>query len=137
VHAVYIAERNHDQGVHGDGRPGRHHLSGPASAVVDGNLVTKNSGRGIHIDKGSIVRILNTTVSRAAASGSTLRRLLRLHRGFHSAGAGVAPNTVRNNGGPASTSNGPRRVDRGNTISNNKESGIVVHRNSQADVIAT
>jgi parallel beta-helix repeat protein len=49
----------------------------------------------------------------------------------------LAPNTIRNNGGPGiniERTSGAWIV--GNTISNNKESGIAVHRNAQADVIA-
>src|SRR4051812_21083663 len=45
------------------------HLSGPASTVIDGNIVTKNKGRGIHIDKGSVARILNTTVEESGLIG--------------------------------------------------------------------
>jgi parallel beta-helix repeat protein len=49
----------------------------------------------------------------------------------------LAPNTIRNNGGPGITierSSGAWIV--GYTIANNTESGIAIHRNAQADVIA-
>jgi parallel beta-helix repeat protein len=114
------------------------HLSGPASAVVDGNLVTKNSGRGIHIDKGSVVRILNTTVEQSGGIGIDVTGASYAYIGvFIPRVPALAPNTVRNNGGPGiniERSSGAWIV--GNTISNNKESGIAVHRNAQADVIA-
>jgi len=114
------------------------HLSGPASAVVDGNLVTKNSGRGIHIDKGSVVRILNTTVEQSGGIGIDITGASYAYIGVYIPRVpALGPNTIRNNGGPGIN------IERtagawivGNTISGNKESGIAVHRNAQADVIA-
>ncbi|MGZ5170893.1 MAG: right-handed parallel beta-helix repeat-containing protein, partial [Burkholderiales bacterium] len=114
------------------------HLSGPASAVIDGNLVVKNAGRGIHIDKGSIARILNTTVEQSGLIGIDVTGASYAYIGvFIPRVAALSPNTIRNNGGPGiniERTSGAWIV--GNTISNNKESGIVVHRNAQADVIA-
>jgi parallel beta-helix repeat protein len=114
------------------------HLSGPASAVIDGNLVTKNSGRGIHIDKGSIARILNTTVEGSGGIGIDVTGASYAYIGvFIPRVPALAPNTIRDNGGPGiniERTSGAWIV--GNTISGNKESGIAVHRNAQADVIA-
>jgi len=114
------------------------HLSGPASTLIDGNVVVKNSGRGIHIDKGSIARILNTTVEQSGGIGIDVTGASYAYIGvFIPRVPALAPNTIRNNGGPGiniERSSGAWIV--GNTISNNKESGIAVHRNSQADVIA-
>ena len=114
------------------------HLSGPASAVIDGNLVTKNSGRGIHIDKGSIARILNTTVEQSGGIGIDITGASYAYIGvFIPRVPTLGPNTVRNNGGPGiniERTSGAWIV--GNAISGNKESGIAVHRNAQADVIA-
>ena len=114
------------------------HLSGPASAVIDGNVVIKNSGRGIHIDKGSIARILNTTVEESGGIGIDVTGASYAYIGvFIPRVPALAPNTIRNNGGPGiniERTSGAWIV--GNTISNNKESGIAVHRNAQADVIA-
>ena len=114
------------------------HLSGPASAVIDGNLVTKNSGRGIHIDKGSIARILNTTVEQSGGIGIDVTGASYAYIGvFIPRVPALAPNTIRNNGGPGiniERTSGAWIV--GNTISGNKDSGITVHRNAQADVIA-
>ncbi len=114
------------------------HLSGPASAVIDGNLVTKNSGRGIHIDKGSIARIVNTTVEQSGGIGIDVTGASYAYIGvFIPRVPALAPNTIRNNGGPGiniERTSGAWIV--GNTISGNKDSGITVHRNAQADVIA-
>ena len=114
------------------------HLSGPASTVIDGNVVVKNAGRGIHIDKGSIARILNTTVQDSGGIGIDVTGASYAYIGVLIPRVpALSPNTIRNNGGPGiniERSSGAWVV--GNTISNNKESGIAVHRNSQADVIA-
>src|SRR5689334_18882098 len=114
------------------------HLSGPASAVVDGNVVIKNAGRGIHIDKGSVIRILNTTVEQSGLIGIDVTGASYAYIGvFIPRVPTLAPNTIRNNGGPGiniERTSGAWIV--GNTISNNKESGIILHRNAQADVIA-
>jgi parallel beta-helix repeat protein len=113
------------------------HLSGPASAVIDGNVVVKNSGRGIHIDKGSIARILNTTVEQSGGIGVDVTGASYAYIGvFIPRVPALSPNTIRNNGGPGiniERTSGAWIV--GNTISNNKESGIIVHRNAQADVV--
>lgn len=114
------------------------HLSGPASTVIDGNVVVKNRGRGIHIDKGSIARILNTTVEESGGIGIDITGTSYAYIGvFIPRLPALSPNTVRNNGGPGiniERNSGAWIV--GNTIANNKASGIAVHRNSQADVIA-
>jgi parallel beta-helix repeat protein len=114
------------------------HLSGPASVVIDGNIVTKNSGRGIHIDKGSIARILNTTVEDSGLIGIDITGASYAYIGvFIPRVPTLAPNTIRNTGGPGiniERSSGAWIV--GNTINNNKGSGIALHRNAQADVIA-
>ena len=113
------------------------HLSGPASAVIDGNVVTKNSGRGIHIDKGSVARILNTTVEQSGSIGIDITGASYAYIGvFIPRVQALGPNIIRNNGGPGiniERTSGAWIV--GNTISGNKESGIAVHRNAQADVI--
>lgn len=114
------------------------HLSGPASVVIDGNVVTKNSGRGIHIDKGSIARILNTTVEDSGLIGIDITGASYAYIGvFIPRVPTLAPNTIRNTGGPGiniERTSGAWIV--GNTIANNKGSGIALHRNAQADVIA-
>ncbi len=137
-HAVYVrAKEIIIKGFTVTGGQDGIHLSGPASAVLDGNLVTKNSGRGIHIDKGAIARILNSTVEYSGGIGIDITGASYAYIGvFIPRVPALSPNIVRNNGGPGIN------IERtagawivGNTISNNKESGIAVHRNAQADVI--
>ena len=113
------------------------HLSGPASGVADGNTVTGNKGRGIHIDKGSIIRLLNNTVENSGGIGIDITGASYAYIGVYIPRVpALSPNIVRNNGGPGIN------IERtagawvvGNIISNNKEAGIAVHRNAQADVI--
>jgi parallel beta-helix repeat protein len=137
-HAVYIRGKEITmKGVAVTGGLDGIHLSGPASAVIDSARVVKNSGRGIHIDKGSIVRILNTTVEESGGIGIDVTGASYAYIGvFIPRVAQLAPNTVRNNAGPGiniERSSGAWIT--GNTISGNKDSGITVHRNAQADVI--
>ena len=114
------------------------HLSGPASAELDGNVVVKAARAGIHIDKGSVVRVLNTTVQQSGAMGIDITGASYAYIGVRIPRLpALSPNTIRNNAGPGIN------IERsssawivGNTISNNKGSGIVVHRNAQADVMA-
>ena len=138
-HAVYI--RGKEMTIKGftvTGGLDGIHLSGPASAVIDGNLVVKNAGCGIHIDKGSIARILNTTVQGSGGIGIDVTGASYAYIGVFSARVQqLSPNIIRNNGGPSiniERTSGAWIV--GNTSSSNNESGIVVHRNAQADVIA-
>ena len=114
------------------------HLSGPASAVIDGNIVVKNKGRGIHIDKGSIARILNTTVEQSGLIGIDVTGASYAYIGvFIPRVPQLAPNTIRNNGGPGiniERTSGAWIV--GNTISKTTRKRHHLHRNAQADVIA-
>ena len=114
------------------------HLSGPASAVIDGNMVQKNRGRGIHIDKGSIARILNTTIEGSGGIGISITGTSYAYIGvFIPRLPQLSPNTIRNNGGPGiNIERGSGAWVVGNTITHNKGAGIAVNRNSQADVIA-
>ena len=138
-HAVYIRGKEITiKGVTVTGGLDGIHLSGPASTVIDGAMVVKNKGRGIHIDKGSIARILNTTVEESGGIGIDVTGASYAYIGvFIPRVPQLGPNVVRNNAGPGiniERTSGAWIV--GNTISNNKESGIAVHRNAQADVIA-
>ena len=66
------------------------HLAGPASAELDGNVVVKAARAGIHIDKGSVARILNNTVQESGAYRNRYHgRLPRLYRGEDSPDAGA------------------------------------------------
>ena len=113
------------------------HLSGPASAELDGNVVNKAARAGIHIDKGSVARIINNTIQENGAYGIDITGVSLAYIGLRIPRIpALSPNTIRNNGGSGIN------IERsstawivGNTISNNKGSGIIVHRNSQADVM--
>ena len=138
-HAVYIRGKEITiRGVTVTGGLDGIHLSGPASTVIDGAVVVRNNGRGIHIDKGSIARILNSTVEQSGGIGIDVTGASYAYIGvFIPRVPQLAPNFIRDNGGPGiniERTSGAWIV--GNTISNNKESGITVHRNAQADVIA-
>ena len=114
------------------------HLSGPASAELDGNVVNKTARAGIHIDKGSIARIINNTIEGSGAYGIDITGVSLAYIGLRIPRIpALSPNTIRNNG--AAGINIERSSSAwivGNTISNNKGSGIVVHRNAQADIMA-
>jgi parallel beta-helix repeat protein len=114
------------------------HLAGPASAELDGNVVLKAARAGIHIDKGSIARILNNTVQDSGAYGIDITGVSLAYIGVRIPRIpALSPNTIRNNGGPGiNIERGSVAWIVGNTISNNKGSGIVLHRNAQADVMA-
>src|SRR5689334_12538696 len=114
------------------------HLSGPASAEIENDVVRKVAGRGIHIDKGSVARVLNTLVEDAGVVGIDVTGASYAYIGVRIPRVpALSPNTIRNNGGPGiniERTSGAWIV--GNTITGNKGSGIEVHRNAQADVIA-
>jgi nitrous oxidase accessory protein NosD len=114
------------------------HLAGPASAELDGNVVTKAARAGIHIDKGSVARILNNTVQESGAYGIDITGVSLAYIGVRIPRIpALAPNTIRNNGGPGiNIERSSEAWIVGNTIAGNKGSGIVVHRNAHADVIA-
>ena len=113
------------------------HLAGPASAEIDGAHVMKTNRAGIHADKGSIIRILNTTVEDSGAMGIDITGTSLAYIGVRIPRIpALSPVTVRNSGGAGIT------IERtstawivGNTISNNKGPGIEVHRNAHADVM--
>ena len=113
------------------------HLSGPASAEIDSAVVMKTTRAGVHIDKGSIARILNTTAEDSGAMGIDITGASYAYIGVRIPRIpALSPVTVRNSGGAGiniERSSGAWIV--GNTISNNKGSGIEVHRNSHADVM--
>jgi parallel beta-helix repeat protein len=138
-HTVFVRGKDiHIKGITVVGGLDGIHLSGPASAEIDGNVVVKAARAGIHIDKGSVVRVLNTTVQESGVMGIDITGASYAYIGVRIPRLpALSPNTIRNNGGPGinlERSSGAWIV--GNTISNNKGSGIFVHRSSQADVMA-
>src|SRR5262249_42832382 len=114
------------------------HLSGPASAEIDGAVVMKTARAGVHIDKGSVVRILNTTVQDSGAMGIDITGVSLAYIGVRIPRIpALSPNTIRNNGGPGiNIERSSEAWIVGNTVSNNKGNGIELHRHSHADVMA-
>jgi parallel beta-helix repeat protein len=138
-HAVFIRGKDITvKGVTVTGGLDGIHLSGPASAEIENDVVMKTAGRGIHIDKGSVVRVLNTTVHDSGGIGIDISGASYAYIGVRIPRVpALSPNTIRNSGAAGiniERSSGAWIV--GNIISDNKGSGIEVHRNAQADVIA-
>lgn len=112
------------------------HLSGPASVVIDGNVIQGN-GRGIHLDKGSIGRIINNTVQNNRGVGINLIENSYARIGFLiPPDTALRPNRIQHNQGHGiNVGRTSSAWIVGNTIANNRGSGVVVDRNSQADVV--
>ena len=107
------------------------HLSGPASAVIDGNVIINNAQRGIHIDKGSVAQIINNTIQNNRSAGINVAENSYARIGFFIPQIRrLAPNTVQNNGGHGiNVERASSAWSSGNTMSNNKGSGIALNRN--------
>jgi parallel beta-helix repeat protein len=137
-HAVFI--RGNEITIKGftvtGGRDGIH-LSGPASAVIDGNAIVNNL-RGIHLDKGSVAQIINNMIENNRGAGIDISEQSYARIGFIiPPSPTLAPNTIQNNGGHGiNIERGSSAWIVGNTINNNKGSGIAVNRSSQADIVA-
>lgn len=138
-HTVYIRGKDiHIKGITVIGGLDGIHLAGPASAEIDGAVVMKTTRAGVRIDKGSVVRILNTTIQDSGAMGIDISGVSIAYIGVRIPRLpALSPVIVRNSNGPGIN------IERasaawivGNTISNNKGHGIEVHRNSHADVMA-
>ena len=138
-HTVYIRGKDiHIKGVTVIGGLDGIHLAGPASAEIEGAVVMKTARAGVRIDKGSVVRILNSTIQDSGAMGIDISGVSIAYIGVRIPRLpALSPVTIRNSNGPGI------HIERssdawivGNTISNNKGSGIEVHRHSRADVIA-
>lgn len=114
------------------------HLSGPAHAVIDRNVITQNRGRGIHVDKSSVAQIVDNTIADNGAVGIQITEHSYARIGFLiPPDEIVRPNTIQNNDG------GGILVERvssawivGNTIAVNKGHGIAIDRGSEADIVA-
>jgi hypothetical protein len=113
------------------------HLSGPATAVIDKNVIRQSAGA-IHIDKGSVGTIFDNVIEDNRGYGINLIENSYARIGFRIPTLPKPqPNTIRNNDGPGVI------VGRwssawvvGNQITNNKGHGVIVDRQSQADVQA-
>ena len=138
-HTVFIRGKDiHIKGITVIGGLDGIHLAGPASAELDGNVVVKAARAGIHIDQGSVARILNITVQESGGYGIDITGVSLAYIGVRIPRIpALSPNTIRNNGGPGiNIERSSEAWIVGNTIADNKGSGIVVHRNAHADVIA-
>jgi parallel beta-helix repeat protein len=111
------------------------HLSGPAAVVIDGNII-QNNGRGIHLDKGSIGRIINNTIQNNRGVGINVIENSYARIGFFiPPEPALRPNTIRNNQGHGiHVGRASSAWIIGNTIADNTGTGIVVNRSSQADI---
>jgi len=116
------------------------HLSGAAagaSAVIDGNTI-HSTGRGIHLDGGSVARIANNKIHNNRGVGINVIENSYARIGFIiPSDAKLGPNAIQNNGGHGiAVARASSAWVVGNMIANNKGSGIVVNRSSQLDVVA-
>jgi Right handed beta helix region len=113
------------------------HLSGPATVVIDKNVIRQSAGA-IHLDKGSIGTIYDNVIEDNRGYGINLIENSYARIGFR---IPTLPkpqtNVIRNNDGPGII------VGRwssawvvGNQIMNNRGHGVIVDRQSQADVQA-
>jgi hypothetical protein len=113
------------------------HLSGPATVVIDKNVIRQSAGA-IHLDKGSIGTIFDNIIEDNRGYGINLIENSYARIGFRIPTLPKPqPNVIRNNDGPGII------VGRwssawvvGNQITNNKGHGVIVDRQSQADVQA-
>lgn len=113
------------------------HLSGPAHAVIDGNVISHNRGRGVHLDKASVAQLVSNTIEDNGGVGIHVTEQSYARIGFLiPPDRMVRPNTIQNNGG------GGVQVERsssawivGNTIAGNQGPGVAVDRGSEADVV--
>jgi hypothetical protein len=111
------------------------HLSGPATVVIDKNVI-RQSGGAIHLDKGSIGAIFDNVIEDNRGYGINLQENSYARIGFRIPTlAKPQTNVIRNNDGAGVI------VGRwssawafGNQIVNNKGHGVIVDRQSQADV---
>jgi nitrous oxidase accessory protein NosD len=112
------------------------HLSGPATAVVNNNVI-RESGGAIHLDKGSIGQIVNNTLEDNSGFGINIQENSYARIGFTiPTQKQMTPNTIRNNTGAGIVvSRWSSAWIVGNKIAGNGSHGIMVDRASQADVV--
>ena len=114
------------------------HLSGPAQAVVHGNVISDNKGRGVHVDKGSVAQIIENVIERNAGGGIHITENSMARIGFLiPPQPQLQPNQIRNNGryGIFVERGSSARIV-GNSIEANDGAGVMVDRSSDADVAA-
>lgn len=116
------------------------HLSGAAagaSAIIDGNTIQRTGRYGIHVDSGSVGRIVNNRIENIPNAGIDITENSYARIGFLvPSRPEPGPNTIRNNGSHGiAVSRASSAWIANNTIANNKGGGVFVNRNSQADVV--
>jgi parallel beta-helix repeat protein len=138
-HAVYIRGRVITiTGFRITGGEDGIHLSGPAHAVIDGNVISRNKGRGVLIDKGSIAQLVNNTITDNGGFGIQVAEQSYARIGFLIPPDSVPrPNTIERNGG------GGILIERSssawivaNAIVGNNGPGVAIDRGSEADITA-
>jgi parallel beta-helix repeat protein len=139
AHVVYIRGRGITvTGLRIHGGVDGVHLSGPAQAVIHGNLIFDNKGRGIHVDKGSVAQIYDNVIERNGGGGIHITESSMARIGFLiPPQPQLQPNQVRNNGryGIFVERGSTARIV-GNRIEANDGAGVMVDRSSEADVAA-
>ena len=139
AHVVYIRGRGITVSgfrIHGgvDGI----HLSGPAHAVVNDNVISGNKGRGVHVDKGSVAQIYDNVIEKNDGGGIHITESSMARIGFLiPPQPQLQPNQIRNNGkyGILVERGSTARIV-GNRIEANDGAGVIVDRSSEADVAA-
>jgi nitrous oxidase accessory protein NosD len=114
------------------------HLSGPAHAVVHGNVISGNKGRGVHVDKGSVAQIYDNVIERNAGGGIHVTESSMARIGFLiPPQAQLQPNQIKNNGSYGIfVEHGSTARIVGNRVEANDGPGVRVDRSSEADVAA-
>lgn len=139
AHVVYIRGRGITiSGFRIQGGVDGVHLSGPAQAVINGNVISGNKGRGIHVDKGSIAQIYDNVIERNDGGGIHVTESSMARIGFLiPPQPQLQPNRIRNNGryGILVERGSTARIV-GNRIEANDGAGVMVDRSSEADVAA-
>jgi parallel beta-helix repeat protein len=114
------------------------HLSGPAHAVIHGNVISGNKGRGIHVDKGSVAQVFDNVIEGNAGGGIHITESSMARIGFLiPPQPQLQPNHIRNNGryGIFVERGSTARIV-GNRIEGNNGAGVMLDRSSEADVAA-
>lgn len=116
------------------------HLSGAAasaSATIDGNTIQRTARYGIHVDSGSVARIVNNRIENIPNVAIDITENSHARIGFLLPSLPEpGPNVIRNSGSHGiAVSRASSAWIANNTIANNKGSGVFVNRNSQADVL--
>ena len=139
AHVVYIRGRSITvTGLRIHGGVDGVHLSGPAHAVIHGNVISGNKGRGIHVDKGSVAQVFDNVIERNDGGGIHVTESSMARIGFLiPPQPRLQPNQIKNNGryGIFVERGSTARIV-GNVIEANDGAGVMVDRSSEADVAA-